>query len=146
MKINWGTGILIVIIIFLVTMISFAFYTTTQKVNLVEKDYYPKELNFDTQIEKNSNTEALEEKISFIKDDSLLLVRFPSFVEANKVEGSILVYRPSDFEEDIKYTITLDTNRIQYIPTNKLLPGKYIIKVDWAYQGVNYFQEKAIIN
>ena len=146
MKINWGTGILIVIIIFLVTMISFAFYTTTQKVNLVEKDYYPKELNFDTQIEKNSNTEALEEKISFIKGDSLLIVRFPSFVEAAEVEGSILVYRPSDFEEDIKYTITLDTNRSQYIPTTKLLPGKYIIKVDWAYRGVNYFQEKAIIN
>jgi hypothetical protein len=146
MKINWGTGILIVIIVFLIAIISFVIFTTTHKVNLVEEDYYPKELNFDSQIEKNSNTEALDEKVSFIVKDSLVVIAFPDFVDAKLVEGTILVYRPSDYDEDLRYNIELDTNNYQYIPTYKLLQGKYILKIDWTFEGKNYFQEKVIIN
>jgi hypothetical protein len=146
MKINWGTGILIVIIVFLIAIISFVIFTTTHKVNLVEEDYYPKELNFDSQIEKNSNTEALDEKVSFIVKDSLVVIAFPDFVDAKLVEGTILVYRPSDYDEDLRYNIELDTNNHQYIPTYKLLQGKYILKIDWTFEGKNYFQEKVIIN
>jgi hypothetical protein len=146
MKINWGTGILIVIIVFLIAIISFVIFTTTHKVNLVEEDYYPKELNFDSQIEKNSNTEALDEKVSFIVKDSLVVIAFPDFVDAKLIEGTILVYRPSDYDEDLRYNIELDTNNYQYIPTYKLLQGKYILKIDWTFEGKNYFQEKVIIN
>ncbi|MEN8224412.1 MAG: FixH family protein [Bacteroidota bacterium] len=146
MKLNWGTGILIVIIIFLILIISFVIFSSTQKVNLVEEDYYPKELNFDSQIEKNSNTEALDEKINFIVKDSMIIIGFPDFADETKIEGSIHVYRPSDYKEDLLYKIKPDTNGYQYIPTSGLLPGKYIVKVDWLYEGVNYFQEKVIIN
>lgn len=146
MKISWGTGILIVIIVFLVAIISFVIFTSTIKVNLVEEDYYPKELKFDSQIEKNTNTEALEEKINFIVLDTLILLDFPDFFDAKAVEGSILVYRPSDYAEDLRYNIDLDTNGYQFIPTKTLLKGKYILKIDWTCEGVNYFQEKVIIN
>lgn len=146
MKFTWGTGILLVIIIFLIAIISFVFFSRTQKVNLVEEDYYPKELNFDTQIEKQSNTEALTEKIRFTVSDSVIVVDFPAFVEEEMVEGTIQVYRPSDFEEDLLYTIELDSGGMQYIPTEGLLPGRYIIKVDWSFDGKEYYQEKAIIN
>ena len=146
MKINWGTGILIVIIVFLVAIISFVIYTSTIKVNLVEEDYYPKELNFDDQIEKNTNTEALVEKVNFIVFDSLILIDFPDFFDKKVVEGSILVYRPSDYAEDLRYNIDLDTNGYQFIPTHTLLKGKYILKLDWTCEGVNYCPEKVIMN
>jgi len=146
MKINWGTGILIVIIVFLIGIISFVVFTTSHKVNLVEEDYYPKELVYDSQIEKISNTEALEEKISIYTADSMIVVIFPSIVENKTLDGSILLYRPSDYEEDILYDIELDSNRLQILPTAGLLPGKYIIKIDWSCDGVNYYQEKVIIN
>jgi len=146
MKINWGTGILIFILVFLATIISFVVFTTTQKINLVEEDYYPKELNFDEQIDKNTNTAGLDEKINFIILDSLILIDFPDFFDAKTVEGSILVYRPSDDNADLLYKIDLDTNGYQFIPTKTLLKGKYILKIDWTCEKVNYFQEKVIIN
>lgn len=146
MKINWGTGILIFIIIFLIALISFVIFTTTHKINLVEEDYYPKELNYDTQIEKNTNTEALDEKISISLADSLIILEFPGLTEGKEVEGSILLYRPSDFEEDKLYSIQLDSNLRQILPASGLLPGKYIIKIDWTCDEVSYFQEKVIIN
>lgn len=146
MKFNWGTGILIVIILFLIAVISFVIFTSTQKVNLVVEDYYPKELNYDSQIEKNTNTEALEEKISIHTVDSLIILIFPPLVEEKIVEGSILLYRPSDFEADILYEIQLDSNRRQILPATSLLPGKYIIKIDWSCDSINYYQEKVIVN
>ncbi|HSG68618.1 MAG TPA: FixH family protein [Bacteroidales bacterium] len=146
MRINWGTGILIVIIIFLIAIISFVLFTTTHKINLVEEDYYPKELNYDSQMEKQANTDALVEKISFIKGDSAVLIAFPQSFAGKEVEGSILVYRPSDYAKDKLYPIRLDTAGQQFIPTGNLLPGKYIFKVDWVCDGVKYFQEQVIIN
>jgi len=146
MKINWGTGILIFIVLFLIAIVSFVIFTTTQKVNLVEEDYYPKELNFDSQIEKNSNTEALAEKVMIISADSVIVIRFPELFKDGQLEGSILVYRPSDDKEDILYPIHLDSNLYQILPASKLLPGKYIIKLDWTFEGVEYFQEQIIIN
>lgn len=146
MKINWGTGILIFIILFLIAIISFVIFASTHKVNLVEKDYYPKELNFDSQIEKNANAEALYEKISISKTDSLIIIDFPGFFRGKTVEGSILLYRPSDFEKDKLFSIQLDTSLRQVIPATDLLPGKYYVKIDWSCDGIPYFQEKVIIN
>ena len=144
MKINWGTGILIVIILFLIAIISFVIFSTTHKVNLVEEDYYPKELNFDSQIEKNSNTEALDEKLKFTQQKEFIVITFPGFVKEKQVEGTILVYRPSDYDEDKLYKIELDENGSQFIPTIDLLKGKYIFKVDWTFNEINYFQEEVV--
>ena len=146
MKINWGTGILIFIIFFLIAIISFVIFTTTHKINLVEEDYYPKELNYDDQIEKNTNTEALDEKISISLADSLIILGFPGFTEGKEVKGSILLYRPSDFEEDKLYSIELDSNLRQILPAKGLLSGKYIIKIDWTCDDISYYQEKVLIN
>ncbi|RLD31593.1 MAG: hypothetical protein DRI97_13045 [Bacteroidetes bacterium] len=147
MKINWGTGILIFIILFLIAIISFVIFANTQKVKLVEEDYYPKELNFDSQMEKQANAEALTEKVSIgLSADSLIFIRFPEFFDQKQVKGSILIYRPSDDKEDIYYEIALDSNSSQILPAGELLPGKYIIKLDWTAAGVKYFQEQVIIN
>lgn len=147
MKINWGTGILIFIILFLIAIISFVIFANTQKVKLVEEDYYPKELNFDSQMEKQANAEALIEKVSIgLTTDALIFIHFPEFFNPKQVEGSILIYRPSDDKEDILYEITLDSNSYQVLPAKELLPGKYIIKLDWTSEGIEYFQEQVIIN
>jgi len=147
MKINWGTGILIFIVLFLIAIVSFVIFATTQKVNLVEEDYYPKELNFDSQMEKNANTEALSEKVIFGQiEDSLIFIHFPKFFIPEQVEGSIHIYRPSDDKEDLLYRIKLDSNAYQLLPADNLLPGKYIIKLDWTFEGVEYYQEQVLIN
>ena len=146
MKINWGTGILIFIIVFLIAIISFVIFTTTQKVSLVEKDYYPKGLEYDSHIEKTANAKALEEKVSVSKSDSLIIFEFPDLFQKKAVEGSILFYRPSDSRKDKSFNIQLDSNLRQFIPATGLLPGKYIIKIDWSCDEVSYYQEEVIIN
>ncbi len=146
MKFNWGTGILIFIILFFIAIFSFIYYTTTHDVNLVERDYYPKELDYDTQQEKMSNTADLDEKIVFSKSKEIIKVHFPDFTKNDTLSGTIQLYRPSDFKKDIIYPVSSDTSSSQIIPTGNLLPGKYIIKVDWSFKGVNYYQEEVYIH
>lgn len=146
MKFNWGTGIALVIIVFLIAVISFVLFTTTIPIDLVEEDYYPRELNYQEQITMQANTDALEEKLTFEKTDSLLLVSFPDFFRGKVVSGTILVYRPSDHTQDKLYPIELDSNNFFYIPAFRLLPGKYILKANWTCEGIPYYQENVFIN
>lgn len=135
-----------VIIIFLIAVISFVLFTTTIPIDLVEEDYYPRELNYQDQITMQANTDALEEKLAFEKTDSLLVVSFPDFFREKEVKGTILVYRPSDPAQDKLYPIVLDSNNYFYIPAFNLLPGKYILKANWTCEGIPYYQENVLIN
>jgi hypothetical protein len=146
MKINWGTGILIVIIIFLIAMISFVIFTTSHKVNLVEKDYYPKGLKYDNHMEKSANALALEEQVGVARSDSGLIITFPDFFLDKKLDGKVLFYRPSDAGDDKSFEIKLDTNLQQHIPAGSLVPGRYVIKIDWNCDSVSYYQEIDINN
>ena len=146
MKFNWGTGIFIFIILFFIAIFSFVFYTTTHEVNLVEQGYYPRGLEYDAQQEKMINTAGLAQKIRFEKSKEALRILFPDFINGDSVSGTIRLYRPSDYKKDILFNIQLDSASSQIISAEGLVPGKYIIKVDWSHMGINYYQEEVYIH
>lgn len=145
MKINWGTGIFIFLVIFFIAIFSFVYFAYLQPVHLVEEDYYPKELNYDQLIEKRQNLKLLGEEIRLVQNNKLITLNFPASQKTDKIEGEILIYRPSDSKADLKYKINLDTLNSQTIKAKNLLNGKYIVKVDWSYQNKKFYQELTII-
>ena len=142
MKFNWGTGILIFIIVFFIVIFSFIFFATNLNINLVEEDYYPKGVNYDAQWEKAYNTSILEEQISFSQAGDTLIIAFPAIVQGKHTGGNILFYRPSDNHLDVRYALKLDEEGRQYFYTGNLIHGKYIIKIDWILDSVPYYQEE----
>ena len=68
MKFNWGHGIAAFIGFFFIAIFSFIFFTLQFETNLVEEDYYPKEIAYQEKIDKMHNTELLKEKIRQSKD------------------------------------------------------------------------------
>lgn len=145
MKFNWGTGILLFIIAFLVALFSFIYYTSTLEYDLVEKDYYPRELDYNTHMQKLGNTDSLENKVEIQLSDSVLAITFPDFVREGTPTGEILLYRPSAGSLDMKYDLMLDDSGRQFIPAGKLKKGKYIVKIDWQFLDKEYYQEQIII-
>jgi hypothetical protein len=144
MKINWGTGILLFIILFFIVIFSFIYFTTTLNINLVEEDYYPKGINYDEQWEKSRNTSLLEEKISVILTGDSVTVLYPALIKDRKVEGTLLFYRPSDNALDVTYPVDPDSSLRQHIITDHLVTGKYILKIEWSLDEVPYYQEESI--
>jgi hypothetical protein len=144
MKFNWGTGIVIVIILFVIGMSSLVYISVKQKINLVYKDYYPREIAHQTKIDKVNNSLLLKENIKIAYSGDVISINFPSFFKFDEVEGQIQLYRPSDFEKDVYVALKLDQSGVQQISATNLEKGKYIVKVDWTSQGTPYFFEQDI--
>ena len=63
MKISWGTGIVIGIVVFVVFTLSMTVIFMTQDVHLVTDNYYEKTLTYQDEIDKQSRTKALDDKV-----------------------------------------------------------------------------------
>ena len=144
-KFNWGHGILIAIILIFSSIISFFIYISHLNNNLVEDDYYEKELVYENRINKIRNMEALGEKISILDEGDFLKITFPSSVKGSKPKGSILFYRPSDKRLDYQIPVELDDSAQQFVDKKKLAQGRYVIKIDWALDGKAYYQESNLL-
>ena len=114
-KFNWGTGILLFIIFFFLAMSGFVYYAFQQPVNLVEDDYYKKELEFEEHINKIRNTNALDEKVAVIQHNKSLSIEFPYLFSGSEVTGIVYFYRPSNFKLDIELALELDSSNRQII-------------------------------
>lgn len=145
LKINWGTGIFIFLIIFFIAIFSFVYFAFMQDVDLVDKDYYSQELTYEKQIEKQQNLKALGEEVRMVQNNDIITFNFPLSQKFNEISGEILIYRPADSREDRRFSIKLDSLNSQTINTDLLIKGKYIIKIDWSYQNKSFYQELTII-
>ena len=94
MKWNWGTGIFIVIVLFLGACFAFIFYAQHQKWSLVEEDYYPKELRHEEKLVKMRNANALTAQLQIKLENSNLAVQFPHDFHGKTLTGTIDIYRP----------------------------------------------------
>ena len=100
-KWNWGTGILLAIIIFMSFIFSMVYFTTRQNYDLVEKDYYPKAIEYQQQIDKEQNAKNLQEKVRVNNRGDYVEVRFQPFFKYSDISGQITFYRPSDKKGDV---------------------------------------------
>ena len=64
MKFNWGTGILIFLILFLLGSAAFIVFAFRQDVNLVHKDYYEKGVDYTQQMNTNSRSAEFENDVN----------------------------------------------------------------------------------
>ena len=70
-KWNWGTGILLSIIVFMAILIGIVYVFMNQDVDLVTKDYYGKELRYQDQINKINNTSESGKEVGIFSQDNL---------------------------------------------------------------------------
>ena len=146
MKINWGTGIIIAFVLF----ISFIMYfvismNINQKYDhdLVSEDYYGQELEFQKDIDKETNAKTLREDLTWKKTNEGIVIKFPSDFDVQKIKGNVFLYRPSNKQFDFDTPISLSNHNL-LIPDKRLLDGRWNIKIDWQYNGQSYLFKKDI--
>jgi hypothetical protein len=146
MKINWGTGIVIAFIGF----ISFIMYfIITMNIDdkyshdLVTEDYYAEELTYQNDIDKLKNTKALSENITYKKTSEGMIIQFPKNIDFKNISGKVFLYRPSNKQLDFDTAISLSKPYL-LIPDNRLVDGRWNIKIDWQYKGKQYLFKESI--
>ena len=145
MKISWGVGITITIIVFTLITLSFVYLSFGEDVNLVRDNYYEAELNFNQKRETQKRTDELTEKLLIDLSNNNIEFVFPSMFTTSSINGEILLYRPSDRELDINMQINVDSSNTMNFPTQKLNSGLWKIQVEWNADSLSYFNEKIIM-
>jgi hypothetical protein len=144
MKLNWGFGIFVTILIFISGMFTLVYLSFQEKINLVYEDYYPKEIAYQKQIDRIQNVSELEEGIRIDVASQKITIIFPAVFKDKQNKGNVLIFRPSDFELDQKFVLNLDSNMMQEIEVKDFLKGKYYVKIDWVSLEKEYYFEKEI--
>ena len=143
-RFNWGTGIFIVIVLFLLSMAAVIYFSLQQRFDLVEEGYYPEGLEYQKKIDQKTNAGRLSGKISFSQTDGFLHIRYPEDLRNQVVRGTVYLFRPSDQNADYTDSIRLDTALVQRISTAKLLEGRYLAKISWMMNGQDYYYEEGL--
>ena len=113
----------------------------SQKVDLVSKDYYEQELQFQNIINLMDRTRLLSEQLSWQVQNDELVLDFPDQFKGQQTSGKVFFFRPSDAVLDKNFelqTYTLNTKRMSI---KKLKSGLYKIQINWEVENIQYYNE-----
>ena len=80
MKFNWGTGITLFYITFMFTMIFMVYQSTLVERNLVVENYYEKDLQYQSHLDKLKNSSTLKKDLGIFQNKEEKYLRFSYFI------------------------------------------------------------------
>ena len=143
-KFNWGTGIVLALIVMIGGMIFLVSIALRQDYDLVESDYYQKSVDYQKHIDEVKNTESLAEKVTVDQTGDSLKLIFPALASVNDFSGEIHFYSPVEEKRDETVKLKLNNQFIQAIDLKNLKIGRYTVKLNWTANKKSYYQEQEI--
>ncbi len=138
---NWGKSIVLAFVLFALFIGTLVVVCLRQDIPLVAADYYDQELKFQDQLDRMTNTNALEEKPVVQVDKGALEIQFSRLPEIK--DGALVLFRPSDARLDRKYSIQ-GAGSTHRIDLRDIPGGMYKARMTWRMDGKEYFLETAI--
>jgi hypothetical protein len=137
---NWGTGIIIFFTVFATTMITAVVRSTYYAPQMVQKDYYNLDLNYQDRMQRKQNMAAslVVPKTQFDAAAGVLRIVFPADLAATT--GTAKCFRNSTTKEDVH--INFDSTDSVAIPMLGKSSGRWYLEVEWtAADRISYFWE-----
>lgn len=134
---NWGTKLAVAMISFIVFVVSMGIFMMRSSSQLVEEDYYEKDLTYQQSIEAQRNALAEDTLVVFVTDSlpEKVVVRFTT---AKKVTGKVLFFKPEDKRKDISFPLVLDEKGRQVISTRDFSRGRWRVVIQWEIAQKHY--------
>lgn len=138
MKINWGYGITIAILCYVSFIIFMVYKTTTVEHYLVADNYYEQEVKYQEIIDKTKNAKKRGGHITVRLGKEGVDINLPE----KAANGTIKFFRVDNKHKDFTLSIETNDNNKQTIWHENLIPGKWIVKIDWQGEnGISYYDE-----
>ena len=143
MKLSWGYKIMFVYIAFVAGMGFLAFKASSQKFDLVTKDYYDQELKYQQVIDQAANSSKLSAPVTIERNEGELRISFPDEMKNKKKLVDFYLYYAADAKKDFRKSFELNENElVQALPVG--MKGMYELKLSWEAEGVKYYFEKKL--
>ncbi|WP_297088468.1 FixH family protein [uncultured Draconibacterium sp.] len=147
MKFNWGTGIFLFLLLFLLGSAVFITFAVRQQVNLVHKDYYEQGVDYTEQMRVRSRSKAYGNALKTSSNERFFIVDIDESLISRIDSGTIHMFRPSDYTKDIQSSFlgkeSTDNLRFEF-DKQALISGRYILKFSWYAGGVKYEIERPV--
>lgn len=147
MKINWGTGIVIAIALFMSFILYFVITMMTDSkydFDMVVEDYYKKEIGFQDELDARNNAAALPYKVKVTQNEKGVELYFPEPLSSKIEEGKILFYRLNQKDLDFELPLELTQNKMT-IPAAMLQKGRWDLTISWKMDDKNYITIEQIM-
>ncbi len=141
---NWGHKILIVIIVFLVAMLGMVFYASMQTNEMVDENYYQKEMAYQNVINAKQNllNVSSDNVVSQTMMEVVITLPIGTFEKLEK--GHIELMRNDAAAKDVHMDIKAHGNNRYVFPKSDLSKGMYKARVSWVSRGVEYYKEETV--
>lgn len=146
MKINWGTGIVIGIVAFMLFILQYVIRVQVDPYydnELVTDQYYQKEIEINDNRLKLENAQKLGNQLQVSASAEGILVSFPSNFNPNDIKGKVSLYRPSNQAFDQTILLELTSNHL-LIPRSKLIDGRWDITIDFTHNNLGYLKTETL--
>lgn len=146
MKWNWGTGIVIGMVSFIAFILYMVITMSTDSRyshDLVTEEYYAKEMAYQDEIDAETNTNNLSEKVISKRMQTGWKISFPTEFTPHKIKGNVFLYRPSNQKLDFEIPLDLSSPDL-LIPDNNLIDGRWNIIINWRYEGKSFMYKEEI--
>ncbi len=140
---NWGKSIVVVYVLFVLGMVYLVYQSTQQTIDLVDKNYYQKEIQFQSEIDatNKANRIGIVPKIVKEENQEFLVVSDP---KATELRGIAHFYCPSNAKFDILMELPTSKSGKWKIPSTQIQKSSYQLKVKWVNERNDTFQ--SVIN
>ncbi len=141
---SWGIKIAIVYVGFMALIISMVIVSSSSKSELVAKDYYAQELNYQQRIDAINNEKGLASSITHEMKDKMFVLHFPKDIISQDAHGEIVFFRPSDSTKDVKVKLDMNENGEQFVSTSNFVKGVYKICISWHSNDKDFYKEEVV--
>jgi FixH len=144
MALNWGHKITIVLILFAALMFTLVYKSIKTDFQLVSKDYYKDELQYQQVIDGSNNAAALSSKVLITQNENGISIQFPEEMKGKQIEGELWFYCAYNDHKDRRLTIDVSTDAVQLIKRSELAAANYTVKISWKADGKDYHNEQSL--
>lgn len=145
MKLNWGHKLTLGILLFMGFIFFLVYRATNTNYDLVSKDYYKDELQYQDVIDGTNRANQLSTSLLIKQEGENISLQFPVEMKGKKSKGKVWFYCPTDAKKDKKLSFELDVNATQVFSAKEISAANYIVKTSWDTDGVSYYNEQPLI-
>ena len=141
---NWGYKILFVYLFFVAGILLLVFKSSSEKVDLVTKNYYQQELKYEQKIDEAQRAQSLSSPLQYEVSNHRIFIRFPEEMFGKKVTAHTLLYYAADESRDSVYSLQTDSAKlVMNLPVAD--EGMYELKMDWKVDTTKYYSEHKLL-
>lgn len=142
---NWGNGIIAVYTFFVIGIGYLVYRSTQTEFDLVEDDYYQKELEYQQDIDEYNRAIKQGLVVEIEKTETAVVASLNGF-QGEISDGEVWFYSPISKSNDKKFKLNSTSGNQWVFSKSDFNSGKYEVKIRWKdAEGIGYRIKQEIL-